>query len=1065
MNDHGQLTALRWTATAGRQRMPYQAPNAPSRVISFDTTEGTFMNVDMSPDGKTLTFDLLGDIYQLPSKGGEAVSLTRGRAWDQAPRFSPDGKYVYFVSDREDFKNIWRLTLADQSLEQITQGDSHVLGAPNWSQDGSYLLVGVGDPRTLNTEVTPYAVDPNTGKMTPLDAVIGPWFDLDTFEVHRPATKIFSAVGSLDGDVFFSQAKRDQELRHSTVRLSKLDVKARTHTIVTPPDARFSDYKPQLSHDGNIVAYFRQYNDRRTEVRIRNRMTAQDKALIALTNVDDASYSPSDDSRPNYAFTPDDEHLIFWHAGKIHRVNITDGTRELVPFRAKVEREIWERAKPDSKRASKASGVNILRWPTLSHDGRTLAFAAIGHVWVMNITTGRMERLTGSSDFAYMPALSPDGRFVAYVSFTESVEGTWTDRLMVADIGSGTSRQVLASPKEVYLLPQWSQDGQRIALIKEVDNESGVKATFGWTLATKGVFHEVADAPASSQPSSWFIYARFAGFDEAGRNLLFSFPRSRTETVLAMARLDGSGQKTLAVGTSEVAGITAASDLNNLALTRQDGSVWIVPFEAGLEQHYVSTMSPGSQRVSAGAGYYVNWNGQNQITFGFGHNIYRQELDRSEQDCLRVNMAVAEPAAAQLVAFTGGRLITLSGDNGAGPVFESGTVLVKGDRIIAIGGKDEIAIPSDTIVIDVTGRTIMPGLIDVHYHSIGGGNLSALKLPNPTFSDDSAIVYGVTAAWEPGGAPNDGAPAMVDLQRAGRILGPRWSHSAAGSVGYPWEQLSTYSKALAAVEQHRDLGVSVLKEYNTPTREQQQWLSAAAHQLSLGIVSHIQTFDGMMSRIVDGYSGGDHPYIPVPFFKDVHELLRQTGYIWTPNIVISSGSLGGYQVVERYFWQNLLEKSPRVYNRLKDRTISDTTSLGDTALQQSVPYEIHRASRVAEQVASAAKSGVRIGISAHNMPGLGLHQEMWFLWRGGLTNDDVLRAATRANAEKLGLHEEIGSLEPGKIADFLVLDENPLDDILNTLTLRYTVQGGVVYDSNTARRADLIAIQEQTSGT
>jgi hypothetical protein len=295
----------------------------------------------------------------------------------------------------------------------------------------------------------------------------------------------------------------------------------------------------------------------------------------------------------------------------------------------------------------------------------------------------------------------------------------------------------------------------------------------------------------------------------------------------------------------------------------------------------------------------------------------------------------------------------------------------------------------------------------------------------------------------------------VDLQRAGRILGPRWSHSATGSVGYPRQQVTTYATALAAAEQHRELGVDVLKEYNTPTREQQQWLSTAAHQLGLGIVSHIQSFDGMMTRVVDGYTGGDHPFIPVPFFKDVRELLLQTDYVWTPNIVI----VGGSKDVKYYFWRNLFDKRPWEYDKLKAMTTSDRASEADIPVQQSLPYQIHRVSRVAEQAAKAAKSGVHIGISAHNMPASGVHQEMWYLWKGGLPIQDVLRAATMGNAKKLGVHDEVGSLQPGKLADILVLDDNPLEDITHTLSLKYTVQGGVVYESTTAQRVDLTSIQ------
>jgi Tol biopolymer transport system component len=1047
-------------ASVRREPVAYQAADVPSRVISFETTEGTFMSVDVSPNGETLIFDLLGDIYQLPFDGGEATQLTSGRAWDRAPRFSPDGKQVYFVSDRKDYKNIWRLALTDQSLQRVTHADSDILGGPSWSQDRDHLLAGLAEGKTGNSEIILQSIDPVTGAMTPIDPPSEPWFDLDTFKVHRSATRIFSGAEPSGGDVFFSQTQVETELGRTTIRMYKFDRQAKTRNMITPADATYSEYKPQLSRDGNLLAYLRQYSDRRTEIRILNRTTGQDEALVELMNADDAAYSFSDDSRPNYAFTPDDQQLIFWHDGKIHRVNIADGISEIIPFRVKVEREVWERSQPAIKRINETGEAKIVRWPTVSHDGKTIAFAAVAYIWLMDLTTGKMRRLTGSVDFEYMPAISPDGRSVAYVSFTESEDDAWTSRLMVAEVDGGTPRQVLAGEGDTYLLPQWSQDGQKIALIKEDSNGSTVEAVFGWTLATGGAFHGVAKAPASSEPLGWFIYARFVGFDQAGRNLLFSFLRSRRETVLAAARLDGSGQRTLAIGTPEVAGITPAPDLNNLALTRQDGSVWVVPFDAGLARHDVSTTLVAAQRVSVGAGYYVNWNHPNQMTFGFGQNVYRYKLNRGETASLRIDVALAKPIAARQIAFTGARLITLSGDDGIGPLIESGTVILDGQRIVAVGRESEVKVPSDAIVIDAAGKTIMPGLIDVHYHRIGGNSLSAFKLPSRDFSDKSAIIYGVTTAWEPGGAPNDGAPAMADLQQTGRIAGPRWSHSATGSVGYPWEQLTTYAKALAAVEQHRELGVAVLKEYNTPTRKQQQWLSKAAHQLNLGVVSHIQSFDGMMTRIVDGYTGGDHPYIPVPFFKDVRELLRQTGYVWTPNIVISNGNLGGHKDVKHYFWQDLLKRRPYEYRKLKGMTSSDRASLRGIEERPSVPYQFHRVSRVSEQVASAAKTGVRIGISAHNMPGLGLHQEMWFLRKGGLSSEGILRAVTMGNAEKLGLREEIGSLEPGKIADFIVLDENPLDDILNTLSLRYTVQGGVVYHSDTAQQADLVCIQE-----
>lgn len=1041
----------RWVASTRPESVASEMPSAASRVVSFETTEGTFMNVDVAPSGEELIFDLLGDVYSLPITGGEPVPLTSGRAWDQAPRFSPDGRIIYLVSDRKGAKNVWRLLVSDQSLQQVTNSDSDVVGTPNWSQDRHRLLVG--RVNSDDGEVVLQSIDPISGMMAPIGAPSGPWIDLDSFEILRSRSAVYSAVQSTDGKVFFTDGQFDQEQGRFSVLLYSFDSETRTRTAITPAEATYSDYKPQLSHDGELLAYFRQYSDRRVEVRIRNRTTGRDEALIELSNADDARYSPADESRPNYAFTPDDRHLVFWHGGRIHRISLIDGSSRIIPFRVKVEREVWMRAEPSVRHIDRTGEATVIRWPSVSLDGETMAFAAIGYIWIMNLTTGEVRRLTDSEDLEYMPNISSDGHDVAYVSFTRSGDDYGSGRLMVAGVDGGTPREVLAARGETYLLPNWSQDSERIAVIREVKAETGSKAAFGWTRAAHGAFQEVASAPTSNDRSSWYVYARFVGFDDAGNHLLFSFPTTRSETVLAAAGVDGSEYRRLAIGASEVGGITPAPNLKNLVLTRRDGTVWIVPFDPNFERRQVSTESPDARRISDGGGYYVDWNHPEQITFGFGPNVYRHTLDRGRTESLHVKLTYDKQGSRQPIAFTGARLITIAGDDGADPVIETGTVVVSGQRIVAIGPAREVVIPSDALVIDATGDTIMPGLLDTHYHRIGGDNLSAFALPNPSFSDRSAITYGVTTAWEPGGAVNDGVPATVDLQAAGRISGPRWSHAVEGRVGYPWESLASYAAALGAVDRPRQLGVAVLKEYNTPTRQQRQWLSAAARERGLGIVSHIQSFEGMMTRIVDGYTGGDHSYIPVPFFKDVRELMRQTGYIWTPNIMITSGSLGQSDDVRRYYWR-ALERRP------VELQLPRSAAPADSVNRASVPYSIHRVSRVAEQAASAVKAGIRIGVSAHNMPGARLHGEMWYLWKGGLSAEDVLRAVTIDNAAKLGLQEEVGSLEVGKIADFLILDDNPLEDIINTLSIKYTVMSGAVYESDTAELVDLPAMQE-----
>ncbi len=1009
------------------------------------------MSVDVSPDGETLVFDLLGDLYLSPITGGEAVPITTGMAWDQGPRFSPDGVYVYFVSDREGYKNLWRLSLADQSLQQITHSKGDILGAPNWSQNRNRLLAGVYVRTGPNHDVFLHAIHPITGEMDPL---AGP--DKPLYEAGRRVRKrvsVFSGVESADSKVFYSETGyQDDGPSRKVSRLFMFDVVKQTRIAITPTDVTYSDFKPQLSNDGTKLAYYRQYKDRRTELRVLDRTTGIHTALIQLDDVDDAEYSLSDDTRPNYSFTPDDRSLIFWHNGKIRSVNVASGQMSTVPFRVSVEREIAARLQPTAQQLRETFEAAAIRWPSLSRDGRMLAFSAVGYVWVADRQTGDVRRLTDSDDFEYMPTMSPDGSSVAYTSFAQSGDEYGFGRLMVADLAGGEARELLAGPGMDHLLPAWSDDGSKIAVIRDGGRGKGGEAAFGWTPASAGTFHEVQSSSvvAFGGFRNLFIYARSVGFDTTGRKLLFSYPRSIEETILVATDIATGASETLAVGASDVGGITPAPDLKHLVLTRRDGSVWLVPFDADEAPVAVSSFAHDARRVSENVGYYVDWNDSRHVTFGFAKNVYRYQLDDGKLKTARIGLPIATPKSPQKIAFTNARLITMSGTHGS--VIEEGTLVVDGARIAAIGPASSVTIPASAHVIDAAGKTIMPGLLDTHYHALGP---SALALPSPSgfgFSEKTAINFGITSAWGPGHPFDDGIAAISDLQLAGRIKGPRWSNSAAGAAGYPYEFFTSYAAALGVVERSRDLGFYLLKEYTVPTRQQQQWLSAAAREGGLGIVSHLEDFDGTMTRIVDGYTGGDHPYIPVPFYKDVAELLRQSGFIWTPNVVIASGTIGVHTDQTGFYCEAFLRRQAQSPFELAD---PDSICGLEDHREPSVEYQIYRASRVTRYVAFVGSNGARIGASAHNVPGSNLSQELWSLWRGGMPIEDVLRAATMVNAEKLGLQEEIGSLETGKVADFIVLRENPLEDILNTLSLQYTVQGGVVYDSSTAQRVDV----------
>ena len=1032
------------------------------------------MSVDVSPDGRTIVFDLLGDLYLMPVEGGAAMPLTTGTDWDSGPRFSPDGAYVYFISDRIGQKNLWRVSLTDQSFQQVTRLNREILGLAGWSSDGSGLFVGVAAVDYYPSgEILLYSIDPSSGAMVPVE----PWpgssvmMHGGSIQITRSRKKVFSGTGGGSGDdsVFFADRASIEEATKEgfrRVRLYKFDRKTKTRTQLTAEDAPYSEFKPELSHDGKLLAYYRQYDDRRTELRVLDRASNQDRFIVRLDDADDAIFSQSNDQRPNYAFTPDDRSLVFWHGGKLRRVDLADGVSEIIPFRVLVEREVAPRAQPARQTIRTVEEARTIRWPSLSRDGQTLVFAAVGYVWVKDVASGDIRRLTTSDEFAFMPAVSPDGLSVAYIGYASNrVAPSWQDydptlhkplgRLIVVDIDGQASREILSESDASFVLPEWSDDGTKISVLRQATEVNTLKRTVGWTYVSAGNFNAVVTLPTrNTRISGLHHYARWVGFDLSGERLLFSYPVSEDTTMLAMADLAGEGLRTLAIGASDVGGITPSPDLTRLALTRRDGTLWLAPFALQPEPKAVSTLTPEAYQLSENGGVFVDWYGEQRLSYGFGKDVFNYDLHTHDRQSRRISLPIARPIPDSPVAFQGARLVTLSDDKGQRRIIDNGVLLVDQGRITAVGPSGDVEMPPETVVLDIAGKTIVPGFIDTHYHAGMGSH----QAPSQYYNETTAIQYGVTTAWNAGGGVlRDRTAAYADLHTAGRVIGPRWSYSAA-AAGEPYDLLDSETAALANIDRSKSLGTTIVKEYEVHTRAQQRRLADAARHHQLGIVSHLDGFEMTMSRVVDGYTGGDHFHLPMPFYEDVYQLLVQTGYIWTPNLLTAWGSMSPSSAVPSYFCRAL--NDGRTRSDLGKVKVPSTCEISNENAWRVV-FDTHRAGRIVRQTMAAARRGVAIGVSAHNAPGSNLHIEMWALSKGGMPIEDVLRATSRVNAEKLGLEAEIGSLEAGKVADFVVLDGNPLDNILNTMSIEYTIQGGVIFDADDAERITPEDLQAQ----
>ena len=119
-------------------------PGLSTRTVPIAVDEGSWMNVDISPDGRTVAFDLLGDIYVMPIAGGTPTRIAEGLAYEHQPRFSPDGRRIAFTSDRGGGDNIWLMNIDGSDKRQLTRESFRLLNQPSWSPDGRFLYVGIG---------------------------------------------------------------------------------------------------------------------------------------------------------------------------------------------------------------------------------------------------------------------------------------------------------------------------------------------------------------------------------------------------------------------------------------------------------------------------------------------------------------------------------------------------------------------------------------------------------------------------------------------------------------------------------------------------------------------------------------------------------------------------------------------------------------------------------------------------------------------------------------------------------------------------------------------------------
>ncbi|MFN7398511.1 MAG: amidohydrolase family protein, partial [Sandaracinobacter sp.] len=381
-----------------------------------------------------------------------------------------------------------------------------------------------------------------------------------------------------------------------------------------------------------------------------------------------------------------------------------------------------------------------------------------------------------------------------------------------------------------------------------------------------------------------------------------------------------------------------------------------------------------------------------------------------------------------------------------------GIVIVSGDRIAAIGPRATTPIPAGATRIDATGKVIMPGLVDAHAHGPAGNG--GELVPQQNWVQVQALALGTTTIHDPSNRASE-IFAAKEMQQAGSYLGPRIFST--GEIVYGAKSARVFAEtnslddALAHVRRLKAQGALSVKNYNQPRRDQRQQVIEAGRREGLQVVAEGGSLYGLgITHILDGNATFEHNLPLEHFYADVVQLWAGTKVNYTPTLVVSFGGLGADP-----YW--------RAHTDMFDQPLLKAhTPPGVLAesLRRPIAPEDQYFDRIAARAANrVAQKGILVSIGAHGQqPGIAAHWELWSFVRGGMTPLEALKAGTIVPARSLGMAKDIGSLEPGKLADLLVLDADPMADIRNSEKVVQVMQGGRLYDAATMNQVAPAAV-------